>query len=135
MPEPLPEQDLLSAARSYHSNATRLKAEFLREEMRADSLEQLATTTTSFEAAIALANSARGSKVSAREEQDDHIAEAMSILRQLDVVIRNKFAGNRGVLAEWTSASHVERPSHHASPPSPAAPSTPSPSSDTSPGS
>lgn len=43
---------------------------------------------------IAQANNARGSKVSAREEQDDHIAESMSILRQLDVVIRNKFAGN-----------------------------------------
>ena len=132
MPEPFPEQDLLTAARSFHTNGTLLKADFLREEMPADFLDQLGTTITNLEAAIGQANSARGSKVSAHEEQGDHIAEAMSILRQLDVVIRNKFAGNRGVLAEWTSASHVERPSRHASPPPPAPPSTPNPSSDPS---
>lgn len=139
MPLPFPEQDLLNAARTFLANATPLKADFIREEMPADFLEQLTTAIGDFETAINEGNRTKGAKVSAHEAQDEDISEGLSLLRQLDVVIRNKFSGNRAMLAEWTSASHVERhssgkPDNPPTPPSPAPPAG-APSSGSSSGS
>ncbi len=38
---------------------------------------------------------------------DETVARGLQAVRQLDVVIRNKFNGDPGVLANWTRASHV----------------------------
>ena len=131
MPLAFPEQDLLNAARTFLANATPLKTEFIREEMPSDFLERLAASISDFETAINEANRTKGSKVSAHEAQDDDLSAAISILRKLDVVIRNKFAHDRAMLAEWTSASHIERhsPSKHPDNPPPAPPPA-SPSSE-----
>ena len=136
MPLAFPEQDLLNAARTFLANASPLKAAFIREEMPTDFLERLTTAISDFEMAINEANRTKGSKVSAHEAQDDDLSEAISILRKLDAVVRNKFAHDRAMLAEWTSASHIERhssskPPDNPPPPTPTAP----PSSDPSPGS
>jgi hypothetical protein len=40
---------------------------------------------------------------------DDAIARGMVLLRKLDAIMQNKYANNAAVLAEWMSASHVER--------------------------
>lgn len=136
MPLAFPEQDLLNAARTFLANATPLRAEFIREEMPSDFLDRLATAINDFEKAINEANRTKGSKVSAHESQDNDLSEAIGILRKLDVVIRNKFAHDRALIAEWTSASHIERQSsskHPDNPPS--APPSASPSSNASSGS
>lgn len=135
MPLTFREQDLLNAARTFLGNATPLKADFIREEMPKDFLEQLITAISDFETAINEANRTKGSKVSAHEAQDDDLSEAIGLLRKLDIVMRNKFAHDRAMLAEWTSASHIERHSsgkHPDNPPTP--PPTPT-SSDPSSGS
>jgi hypothetical protein len=42
-------------------------------------------------------------------------------VRKLDAIVRNKYANNPAVLAEWTSASHTERdPRHKSTPKAPA---------------
>lgn len=137
MPLAFPEQDLLNAARVFLTNATPLKTEFIREEMPSDFLERLTTAISDFEAAINEANRTKGSKVSAHEAQDDDLSEAIGILRNLDAVMRNKFADDRAMLAEWTSASHIERHSPGKRPDNPPPPPPPSasPSSDPSSGS
>jgi len=131
MPLPFPAQDLLNAARSFLANATPLKADFIREELPADFLEQLTSATSDLETSINEANRTKGSKVSAHAAQDEDIGEGMNLLRQLDVNVRNKFSSDRAVLAEWASASHIERHSSSGRQPGdpPGPPSPPSPPS------
>jgi hypothetical protein len=38
------------------------------------------------------------------------------MLETLKGIVPNKYKNNPAVLAEWNTASHVERPSHHAKP-------------------
>ena len=38
-----------------------------------------------------------------------HARQGVEIVRKLDGIIKNKYANHPGVLAEWISASHVER--------------------------
>jgi len=45
------------------------------------------------------------------------------VKRKLDAIVRNKYANNAAVLAEWTSASHTERAARRAKPDQP--PATP----------
>jgi hypothetical protein len=115
MPLAFPAQDLLKAARSFLANATPLKAAFIREGLPADFLEQLSQAISDFESAIHLTHRTRGAKISAHTAQDEAIKEGMRIVRQVDVVMRNKFRGDPAVLAEWASASHVERHSRRRS--------------------
>lgn len=140
MPLPFPAQDLLNAARSFLANSTPLKADFIREELPADFLEQLTSAISDLETSINEANRTKGAKVSAHAAQDEDIGDGMSLLHQLDVNVRNKFSSDRAVLAEWASASHVERHSsggkQPGDPPNPSSPPPPSgPPSGSSPGS
>ena len=115
MPLAFPAQNLLKAARSFLASATPLKAAFIREELPADFLEQLSQAISDLESAIHQTHRTRGAKVSARTAQNEDIKEGMRIVRQLDVIMRNKFRGDLAVLTAWASASHVERHSRRAS--------------------
>jgi hypothetical protein len=110
---PLPpegnDKELLNAARAFARNALPLKAQFIAHEMPEDFLEDLAADIAAFEAAVAKQSDARGSHVAAGEVLDDLFDEGTDLQRDLDGFMRNKFANNAEVLAEWTRASHVER--------------------------
>jgi hypothetical protein len=96
MPLPFPEQDLLNAARRFWLTRLLLKrTSFVRRCPRV--FWQLTTAISDFETAINEGNRTKGAKVSAHEAQDEDISEAMSLLRHLDLVMRNKFAGNRAM--------------------------------------
>ena len=109
----LPPEDndrlLLNAARAFAANALPLKAQFIAHEMPEDFLEDLAADIAAFETAIANQNDAVGGHVAAGEALDDLFDEATEQQNDLDGFMRNKFANNAEVLAEWTRASHVER--------------------------
>jgi hypothetical protein len=40
---------------------------------------------------------------------ETEIDEGDATVRKLDAIMKNKYANNPAVLAEWTSASHTER--------------------------
>jgi hypothetical protein len=61
--------------------------------------------------------------VNARASIDDTIDTGFEIVRKLDALVRNKYADNPGVLAEWASASHTERAPRRSA--QPAEPPTP----------
>jgi len=103
------DKELLNAARAFARNALPLKAQFIAHEMPEDFLEDLAADIAAFEAAVAKQSDARGSHVAAGEVLDDLFGEGTELQRDLDGFMRNKFANNAEVLAEWTRASHVER--------------------------
>ena len=47
----------------------------------------------------------------AKLKDDRH--QGMLMLELLKAIVPNKYANNPTILAEWLTASHVERPSHH----------------------
>lgn len=110
---PLPPADndqlLLNAARGYATNALPLKAQFLARELPADFIEDLHANTAALEKAIADQANAVGDHVSSGASIEDKIDRGMEILRELKPIMLVKYADKPAVLAEWTTASHVEK--------------------------
>jgi hypothetical protein len=103
------DQQLLSAARAFATDALPLKAQFISHELPADFLEDLEADITALEAAIDDQSGGTGSRVAAGAAIDDAMERGAAIARKLDAIVKNKYGNNRATLAEWTSASHTER--------------------------
>jgi hypothetical protein len=118
---------LINVARAARANAEPLKAQFIAHEMPADFLEDLDADIIAFEKAMTDQSSAVGDHVAANAAIDALIERGNDIVRKLDAIVRNKYANNVGVLAEWISASHTERAPRRKSEPTPStSPSAPS---------
>ena len=121
------DQTLLSAARAAAIDAVPLKMQFIAHEMPADFLEDLAADIAAMETAISNQSGGVGDHVAASAAMDAAFARGMDRLRKLDAIVRNKYANKPAVLAEWTTASHVERAPKRAKPdPSQSTPPPPS---------
>ena len=107
LPRGTNDQALLNAARAFAADAAPLKAAFLKHEMPADFIERLTQLIAGFEKVSTEKASAVGSHVTAKIAMDETVARGLQAVRQLDVVIRNKFNGDPAMLANWTRASHV----------------------------
>lgn len=103
------EEALLNTAKSYATNALPLKAQFIAHEMPADFIDDLKEDIADLEAAIATRGNAVGNHVSASAALDDALDRCDDIVRKEDPIMKNKYANDPGALAEWISASHVER--------------------------
>jgi hypothetical protein len=125
MPRGNNDSQLINVARAFHADATPLKTQFIAHELPADFLEDLQADIAALESAISDQSSGVGSHVAASAAIDDAIARGIEIVRKLDAIVRNKYANNPAVLAEWTSASHTERAPRRT--PSPSTSSTPTP--------
>ena len=117
------DEELLQMADVYAANALPLKAQFIAHEQPSDFLEGLAADKAAFQAAGAARVNAVGDHIAAREELDDALARGVEIVRKLTGLIKVRYANNPGKLAEWTAASHIQRPPRRArapeAPPSP----------------
>lgn len=121
LPRGTSDQGLLNAARAFAADAVPLKEGFLKHEMPADFIERLGQLITDFEQASMQKANAVGAHVAARIAIDETVARGLQAVRQLDVVIRNKFNGDPAILANWTRASHVAyRARNNSSEPTPA---------------
>lgn len=117
------DQQLLSTARAFATEAAPLAAQFIAHELPADFLAVLNADIAALEAAINSRSSGVGDHVAARAAIDNTIARGRDVVRKLDVIVKNKYANNPAMLAEWRSASHTERaPRHHKAPAQPPAP-------------
>lgn len=110
------DQNLLALARAFHADAAPFAAQFIAHELRSDFLEDLAADIAAFEEAIRLQSSGVGDHVAANAAIDDAIERGIEIVRKLDAIMKNKYANNPAVLAEWLSASHTERAPRHRKP-------------------
>jgi len=114
------DEALLNTARSYATNALPLKAQFIAHEMPADFIDDLNEDIAEFEAAIANQGNAVGDHVSASAELEDALDRCDDAVRKEDPIMKNKYADDPGSLAEWISASHIERaPRRKKTPPTP----------------
>jgi hypothetical protein len=123
MPRGSNDRDLINAARAFKADAEPLKAHFIAHEMPADFLDELQEDIDDFESAVSDQSSGVGNRVAAGAALDELIQRGNDIVRKLDAIVRNKYANNAAVLAEWTSASHTERAPRRAKPEQP--PATP----------
>ena len=109
MPRGNSDQSLLATAHDFLANAEPLKAEFIRNELPATFHDDLRTLISEFEGSITTQNQSRGARVSATKGVKTAVERGVAIVRRLDAIVRNKFAADPASLAEWTSATHVER--------------------------
>lgn len=121
-PRNVSDQGLIAMARAFAADALPLKTEFIRRGLPDDFLEDLAADIAEFEQAINLKIQKRGAQVSATAAIDDALQRGMDIVRELDAIMRNKYASDPPSLAAWLSASHTERASRRSTPTAPVAP-------------
>lgn len=126
---------LMTAARAAALDAAPIAAQFIAHEMPADFLAILNANIAALEASMSEQTDGLGSALAARASIEETIEEGMVLKGKLNAIVRNKYANNPPVLAEWTGASHIERaPRRRAATtdsrpesPVPANPSPPSP--------
>jgi len=123
LPAPGNDHALLHSARAFVATAAPLLAQFIAHEMPATFLTDLAADADAFEAAITAQGNARTNRIVAGAALSDGIDRGLEIVRKLKDLIRIKYANDPVVLAEWTTASHIERaPKRSAPQPSPPPP-------------
>lgn len=103
------DRNLIAAARAAAIALVPLKAEFILHEMPENFIEDLNEDIQDLETEMAEHTGAVDDHVNASASIDDTIDRGFEIVRKLDGLIRNKYADDPGVLAEWASASHTER--------------------------
>jgi hypothetical protein len=69
----------------------------------------LTTAADDFEAAINAQNAYLRQRIDSNASIDSIISDALKALRTLKVIVPNIFSGNPGKLADWASASHIEK--------------------------
>jgi hypothetical protein len=109
VPRSFSDQALLTTARAFASDALPLKTDFTRRGLPEDFLEDLADDIKAFAQAIAETMQRRGAHVAATAAIDEVIERGVNAARELDVIMRNKFAADPSTLAAWLSASHTQR--------------------------
>ncbi len=119
------DQTLLAAARAFAADAVPFAAQFVAHELPATFIDDLKASIANLEAAIGDQSGAVGGRVGARAGIAAILEEATIALRKLDPIIRNKYANDPATLAEWTSASHIERAPKRKAESSPSTPPPP----------
>lgn len=99
----------LISARAFLKDATPLKAEFLEYELDEDFLTDLADDIVAFDAAEDDQGEGLTERVGATRSIAEAIRAGVAAIRRLDPIMRNKYRNNAGTLAEWLTASHIER--------------------------
>jgi hypothetical protein len=109
IPRNASDQALINTARAFIQDATPLKAEFIRHEMPPTFLEALGAAIDALEDAIGDQKGSQGARKAAAASIDGAIERGLEAVRRLDPIVRNKFADQPNVVAEWQSARRIQR--------------------------
>lgn len=101
--------DLLAKARAFAVAAEPLKAKFIALEHAPDFIEALLQRVADFESADSNQNTGEENKSGATAIIGPLIQEGLTIVKQLDAIMHNKFRSNAEKMGAWLTASHVER--------------------------
>lgn len=126
LPRGTNDQILLTSARAFATDAEQYQQQFIAREHTTDFLDDLNDDIHALEIAMRDQSSGRTHGAGAGADIDDTIDRGMVTVHEFDAVVRNKYRNNSGILAEWTSASHLERDPHrHSQTPSTQSPPPP----------
>jgi hypothetical protein len=120
------DQALLASAVAFVAEGTPLLATFVAHEMPADTFTVTQSLIDQFKATGVDQDAGKAKQVGATATMADNRHKGELMLETLAGIVPNKYKNNPAVLAEWHTASHVERPSHHAN-------KTPAPATTTKP--
>jgi|SRR5665213_417364 len=102
-------QALLNAARAFAADAVAFQAQFVNVGLSADFITTLNADITAFEGTITAKGSARESQAGATGGLEDTAHQAAVALHVLNTIVKNTYKNNPAKLAEWATASHVEK--------------------------
>lgn len=100
---------LLETARAFYSDSASVKTDFIEYGFPDSFREDLETLIEEFDGAINAQDAALRKRVVSNAGIDDIVDRALTGRRTLLVIIPNLFHDNAGKLADWASASYIEK--------------------------
>jgi hypothetical protein len=108
-PRSISDRALIATARAFAADALPLKTEFARRGLPDTFLDDLNSDIEEFEQVNNQQIQKREAQVAATAAIDDALERGINVVRELDAIMRNRFAGDPASLAAWLSAGHTER--------------------------
>jgi hypothetical protein len=121
MPRSGGDQALLNSARAFATDAPAFSAPFLSLGLATDFIAHLDADIADFETAITAKGTGTGEQASATGGLEDTAQKAAVALHVLNTIVKNANKNDPAKLAEWATASHVEKHTPVPRPPKPAA--------------
>ncbi len=100
---------ILETARAFHADSESVRNLFIGYGLDNDFRDQLQALIDEFEDAINAQDTANRDRIDANATVDSIIDRALTARRTLLVVVPNIFKNDPGKLADWASASHIEK--------------------------
>jgi len=110
MPRSYSYEVLLTAARAFLQDATDNEALFLEFEIKPTFLADLAADIATLETADNTQDGGLSQQVGGTAELSAQVTIGLAARKQLLPIVKNKFAGQPGILAEWATATRIVRP-------------------------
>jgi hypothetical protein len=121
MPHNNGDQALLNSARAFAADAVPFTALFVSVGLAATFITQLNTDITDFETVVTGKGTALGTQAGATGGLENAAQQAAVALHVLNTIVKNTYKNDPAKLAEWATASHVEKHTPVPRPPKPAA--------------
>jgi hypothetical protein len=121
MPRSAGDQALLNSARAFAADSAAFSSQFISLGLPADFIAHLNADIADFEAAIVTKGTGIGAQSGATGGLEDTAHKAAVALHVLNTIVKNTYKNNPSRLAEWATASHVEKHTPVPRPPKPAA--------------
>lgn len=100
---------LLETARAFYTDSSVVEATFIEYGFSADFRDDLDALIDEFDGAINAQDSALRERVSSNATIDNLLDNALTGRRTLLIIVPNIFHNDSGKLADWASASHIEK--------------------------
>lgn len=110
MPRSYAYEVLLTSARAFLADAATHQALFLEFEIKPTFLADLAADIAALEAAGEVQDGGLSQQVGGTAELAAQVTKGLAARKQLIPIVKNKYAGQPGVLAEWATAIRIVRP-------------------------
>jgi len=120
MPRSSSYEVLLMTARAFLRDATASEALFLEFQLKPTFLADLDADITALETADDEQDAGLSQQVGGTAELSAQVTLGLAARKQLLPMVKNKFAGQPGLLAEWATATRIVRPDRPPEPPQPA---------------
>ncbi len=118
-PQNLNYQKTIEAAHAFAAKGAPIEASFEEYDLPGGTFQELIADTAALEQANERQGASGTLKVGANARLDEVLKGILDFRRKVDVIARNIFAGNPSKLAEWLTASHVERSPKRSTTPKP----------------
>jgi hypothetical protein len=109
MPRSSGDQALLNAARAFAADAGEFSDAFISVGLPADFIAHLQADITTFESCITDKGNALGVQVNSTSGLENTMRQAVIAVHALKTIVKNTYKNNPARLAEWATASHVEK--------------------------